>query len=175
MDTWAVPSDCVQSTAAHNSALVVLCSTHLIKCSYSFSSYFSMVTALVMLLISLLEVTQYHLYRGTITSMAGIPNQYILLHIIIIRQGNLGQTDETFVTRSRKRGHFPQNTDCELDVPADSAKSAVHARENRLMPAHHVPKLQSLSFILVFTLVSRYLCLFQSCSKASRVSVYYRK
>ena len=27
------------------------------------------------------------------------------------------------VTRSRIRGHFPQTSDCELDIPADSVKS----------------------------------------------------
>ena len=53
------------------------------------------------------------------------------------------------MTRSRKRGHFPQNSDFELDIPADttrSAKSAVHARENHLTLARHVPKLQSFEF-----------------------------
>ena len=50
------------------------------------------------------------------------------------------------MTRSRKRGHFPQNSDFELDKQADSAKNAVHAREKRLMLAHHVPKLQSFEF-----------------------------
>ena len=33
------------------------------------------------------------------------------------------------MTRSRKRGHFPQNSDCVLDISVDSAKSAVYARE----------------------------------------------
>ena len=40
------------------------------------------------------------------------------------------------MTRSRKRGPFPQRSDCELDLSADSAKSVVHTRENRLMLAH---------------------------------------
>ena len=48
-----------------------------------------------------------------------------------------------YVTRSRKRGPFPQKSDCELDLSADSAKSIVHARENRLTLAHSIPKLQS--------------------------------
>ena len=52
----------------------------------------------------------------------------------------------TYVTRSRKRGQFPQTSDCELDIPVDSAKNAVHARENCLTLAHHVPKLQSFEF-----------------------------
>ena len=34
-----------------------------------------------------------------------------------------------YVTRSRKRGPFPQKSDCELDLSADSTKSVVHARE----------------------------------------------
>ena len=51
-----------------------------------------------------------------------------------------------YVTRSRKRGPFPQKSDCELDLSADSAKSVVHARENRLMLAHSVPKLQSFEY-----------------------------
>ena len=45
------------------------------------------------------------------------------------------------MTRSRKRGPFPQKSDCELDLSADSAKSVVHARENRLTLARSVPKL----------------------------------
>ena len=48
-----------------------------------------------------------------------------------------------YVTRSRKRGPFPQKSDCELDLSADSAKSIVHARENRLMLVRSVPKLPS--------------------------------
>ena len=45
------------------------------------------------------------------------------------------------MTSSRKRGYFPQTYfDCELDLPADSAKIAIHARENRLTLARHVPK-----------------------------------
>ena len=44
-------------------------------------------------------------------------------------------------THSRKRGPFPQKSDCELDLSADSAKSVVHARENRLTLEHSVPKL----------------------------------
>ena len=50
------------------------------------------------------------------------------------------------VTRSRKRGPFPQKLDCELDLSADSAKSVVHARENRLTLARSVPKLQSFEY-----------------------------
>ena len=34
-----------------------------------------------------------------------------------------------YVTRSRKRGPFPQKSDCELDLSADREKSVVHARE----------------------------------------------
>ena len=48
---------------------------------------------------------------------------------------------DEYVTRSRKRGPFPQKSDCELDLSADSAKSVVHARENRLTLARSVPKL----------------------------------
>ena len=51
-----------------------------------------------------------------------------------------------YVTRSRKRGHFPQKSNCELDLSADSAKSVVHARENRLTLARSVPKLQSFEY-----------------------------
>ena len=52
----------------------------------------------------------------------------------------------TYVTRSRKRGPFPQKSVCELDLSADSAKSVVHARENRLTLARSVPKLQSFEY-----------------------------
>ena len=51
-----------------------------------------------------------------------------------------------YVTRSRKRGPFPQKSVCELDLSADSAKSVVHARENRLTLARSVPKLQSFEY-----------------------------
>ena len=61
------------------------------------------------------------------------------------------------VTCSRNRGHFPQNSDCELDIPADSVKSTVHARENRLTLACYVPKLQSYEFHTRTYFVSRYL------------------
>ena len=47
------------------------------------------------------------------------------------------------MARSGKRGLFP---DCELDLSADSAKSVVHARENRLTLARSVPKLQSFEY-----------------------------
>ena len=50
------------------------------------------------------------------------------------------------MTRSRKRGPFPQKSDCELDLSADSAKSVVHARENRLTLVRSVPKLQSFEY-----------------------------
>ena len=33
------------------------------------------------------------------------------------------------VTHSRKRGPFPQKSDCELDLSVDSAKSVVHTRK----------------------------------------------
>ena len=49
----------------------------------------------------------------------------------------------TNVTLSRKRGPFPQKSDCELDLSADIAKSIVHAREDRLTLARSIPKLQS--------------------------------
>ena len=49
-------------------------------------------------------------------------------------------------THSRKRGPFPQKSDCKLDLSADSAKSVVHARENRLTLEHSVPKLQSFEY-----------------------------
>ena len=51
-----------------------------------------------------------------------------------------------YVTRSRKRGPFPQKSDCELDLSADSVKSVVHARENRLTLARSIPKLQSFEY-----------------------------
>ena len=47
------------------------------------------------------------------------------------------------MTCSRKRGPFPQKSDCELDLSADSV---VHARENRLTLARSVPKLQSFEY-----------------------------
>ena len=46
-----------------------------------------------------------------------------------------------YVTRSRK-SYF----DCELDISADSAKSAVHACKKCLTLASYVPKLQSFKF-----------------------------
>ena len=51
-----------------------------------------------------------------------------------------------YVTRSRKGGPFPQKSDCELDLSADSAKNVVHTRENRLTLARSVPKLQSFEY-----------------------------
>ena len=51
-----------------------------------------------------------------------------------------------YVTRSRKRGPFPQKSVYELDLSADRAKSVVHARENRLTLARSVPKLQSFEY-----------------------------
>ena len=51
-----------------------------------------------------------------------------------------------YETRSRNRGPFPQKSDCELDLSADSTKSVVHARENHLTLARIVPKLQSLEY-----------------------------
>ena len=45
-----------------------------------------------------------------------------------------------YVIRSRKRGPFPQKSVCELDLSVDSAKSVVHARENRLTLARSIPK-----------------------------------
>ena len=51
-----------------------------------------------------------------------------------------------YVTRSRKRGPFPQKSDCELDLSVDSAKSIVHTCENRLMLACRVPKLRSFEY-----------------------------
>ena len=50
------------------------------------------------------------------------------------------------MTRSRKRGPFPQKSDCKLDLSADSAKSIVHTRENHVTLVHSVPKLQSLEY-----------------------------
>ena len=47
---------------------------------------------------------------------------------------------------ARKRGPFPQKSDCELDLSSDSAKSIVCARENRLTFARNVPKLQSFEY-----------------------------
>ena len=51
-----------------------------------------------------------------------------------------------YVTSSRKRGPFPQKSHCELDLSADSAKSVVHACENRLTLARSVAKLQSFEY-----------------------------
>ena len=51
-----------------------------------------------------------------------------------------------YVTRSRKRGPFPQKSDYKLDLSADSAKSVVHACENRLTLARSIPKLQSFEY-----------------------------
>ena len=50
------------------------------------------------------------------------------------------------VTRSRKRGPFPQKSDCELHLSAYSAKNVVHAHENCLTLARSVPKLQSFEY-----------------------------
>ena len=50
------------------------------------------------------------------------------------------------MTCSRNRGPFPQKSDCELDLSADSAKSVVHIRENHLTLARSVPKLQSCEY-----------------------------
>ena len=81
-----------------------------------------------------------------------------------------------YVTRSRKRGPFPQKSDCELDLSADSTKSVVHVRENRLTLAHITFQSYSpLSIIHTLTLVSTYQRLFQSCRQAHVGSVYYRK
>ena len=55
-----------------------------------------------------------------------------------------------FGTCSRKRGPFPQKSDCELDLSADSAKSVVHARENHLTLARSVPKLQSFEYTCAY-------------------------
>ena len=70
--------------------------------------------------------------------------------------GNYEIRVPSYMTRSRKRGHFPQNSYCELDTLADSTNSAIHTREKQLTLARHVPCYSPLSFILVFTLVSRY-------------------
>ena len=83
--------------------------------------------------------------------------------------------DAQYVTRSRKRGPFPQKSDFELDLSADSMKSVVHTRENHLTLAHSIPKLQSFEYHTALTLISRYRSLFQSCRRAQVVSVYYRK
>ena len=48
---------------------------------------------------------------------------------------------EVFVTRSRKRGSFTQNSNYKLDLSAGSVKSVVHTCENCLMLAHRFPKL----------------------------------
>ena len=45
------------------------------------------------------------------------------------------------MTHSRKRGPFPQKSDCMLDLSADSVKSVAYAREKRLTLACHFPKL----------------------------------
>ena len=95
--------------------------------------------------------------------------------LIILHYHQLCVCAVTYVTHSRKRGPFPQKSVCELDLSADSAKSVVHARENRLTLARSVPKLQSFKYRTVLTLVSRYRRLFQSCRQVQVVSVYYRK
>ena len=79
---------------------------------------------------------------------------------------------QQYVTHSRKMGPFLQNSDCKLELSADSANSVVHAHENHLVLAHLFPKLQSFELL---TLVLRYPHLFQSCSKVPGVSVYYWK
>ena len=50
------------------------------------------------------------------------------------------------VARSRKRGTFPQISYCELDLSVNSAKSIAHTRENCLMLACRILKLQSFEF-----------------------------
>ena len=45
-----------------------------------------------------------------------------------------------------KRGPFPQKSDYELDLLADSVKSIVHARVDSLMLACCVPKLHSFEY-----------------------------
>ena len=56
---------------------------------------------------------------------------------------NKFRPSQSNVTRSRKRGHFPQNSDCKLDISADSTKKC---RENYLMLACRIPKVQSFEF-----------------------------
>ena len=56
------------------------------------------------------------------------------------------QNNIIYVTRSRKRGPFPQKSDCELDLSADSVKIVVHTRVNRLTLARCIPKLQSFEY-----------------------------
>ena len=58
----------------------------------------------------------------------------------------IDNNNNTYVTRSRKKGPFPQKSVCELDLSVDSAKGVVHARENRLTLARSVPKLQSFEY-----------------------------
>ena len=49
-----------------------------------------------------------------------------------------------YVTHSRKP--FPQKSDCELDLSADSVKSVVHALEKHLTLARRVSKIQSFEY-----------------------------
>ena len=75
------------------------------------------------------------------------PSHSMALHWLVNSFEPLYVTLSTaYVTRSRKRGPFPQKSVCELDLSADSAKSVVHARENRLRLARSVPKLQSFEY-----------------------------
>ena len=67
-------------------------------------------------------------------------------NMLVARICNCNHGWYIYVTRSRKRGPFPQKSVCELDLSADSAKSIVHARENRLTLARSVPKLQSFEY-----------------------------
>ena len=50
------------------------------------------------------------------------------------------------MTRSRKRGPFPQKSDCELDISVDNAKSVVHGHVNRLTLVCQIPKLQAFEY-----------------------------
>ena len=70
----------------------------------------------------------------------------------------------TFICdHSRKRGPFPQNSDCEVDLSVDSANSVVQAHEKCLMLVCRIASCSQLSpssFIVALSLVSRYWRLF---------------
>ena len=76
------------------------------------------------------------------------------------------------MTRSRKKGPFPQKSDSELDLSADSAKSVVHAREKHLTLARRVPKLRSFKYhtraYLSFE-ISAFISVLQASTRSLRI------
>ena len=55
---------------------------------------------------------------------------------LICTQDYFLHAERVFIYLNDPLRHFSQNSDCELDTMADSAKSAVHSHENRLTLAH---------------------------------------